>query len=310
MIRQTASCGVSILLTDALLSNPVPSLRPILLVFAPGYACRASDFEKVIGLLSSRPGSFKQETYVSIDFPGTGETPLAGFDIPSITNFAKLLNRVKDELLATQENPECEVVLVGHSMGVRIALDAFRQDPTHVKGIIFVDGSNYMLRGKEYVEQQLRMFKEQNPSALITQEQRNAQEEVIETLFNNMFTNHTPGEFKRLAVQDGKKSIQDFVLLRRSHIQWDGEKMDSTLDLVSKQNMPILVVQATDAKGAARILLRPGEESEWMKYLKGKLEARYTGATLDGLGHFPHIDGPDRVAKAIRTWLDENIGIR
>ena len=309
--RRTASSGLSILTVSSLSAHPSPSSRSLLVVVAPGYTCRASDFNEVTTRLSTQSQTqsdhYNQETYISIDFPGTGETSLTGFETPTITSFGSLLNQVKDEFLANQTQRRFDVVLAGHSMGVRVALEAFRQEPTGVTGIMLIDGSNYRLRGKEYLKQQLKTFAEQLPGAAQTQEQKDAQEAAVDVLFNNMFTSHTPEEFRQVAIRDGKRNVSESARLRRSHIQWDGEMMDDTVDLAARECIPVLVLQATDAKGPARVPLSPGEETEWMGYLKRKLGAQYTGVTLDGLGHFPHVDGPGRVAEATRMWLDTRI---
>src|SRR5437764_10465406 len=81
------------------------------LIFVHGFACSLDDWEEQFRGLSPKP-----ET-ISIEMMGTA------------------VNRVKDRIAARS------TILVGHSMGCRVIVDAFQQSGATVSGLVFVDGS-------------------------------------------------------------------------------------------------------------------------------------------------------------------------
>ena len=370
--------GLSVLIALITRSpNDHPSItsskkRVLLTIFAPGYACRASDFDLVVrrSLDDNAREADSAETateriYVSIDFPGTGETDVgvlssSNLDLghgsaervgvgtsedggdgtmrgeeerkkggqPTIEGYARCLNYVRsimyERLLAPQDRRDEEVftaqigenartttaesaidtVLVGHSMGVRVVLEAFNQRPQGVVGLVFLDGSWYNLRGKGYVEEQRRIFREKEDQ---TKQQGSEggrgeeevaskeREQAVERLFAAMWSEHTPVEFREQAVRDAKSGAQRLASLRMSHLLWDDEKLEGALRVVKEKAIEVLVIQSTDAKGLARIPMMTGDESRWMKLVKdGVADGCYRGEVLEGLGHFPHVDGPGK----------------
>ncbi len=69
-----------------------------------------------------------------------------------MTVFAKLINQFRQVLSSAEpySGHVIETVLVRHSMGCRIVLEAFSQEPTHVSGIVLLDGSWYGREAEEY----------------------------------------------------------------------------------------------------------------------------------------------------------------
>ncbi|NNF81002.1 MAG: alpha/beta hydrolase, partial [Rhizobiales bacterium] len=98
------------------------------ILFIHGYSCTALDWRlQVEGLCPSH-------TCISVDLrghgrsgPAVGELTMAAFAADAIA----LLDALQIE----------RAVLVGHSMGTRIALEAALQAPDRVSGLVLVDGS-------------------------------------------------------------------------------------------------------------------------------------------------------------------------
>ena len=97
------------------------------LIFVHGFACSLDDWEEQFRGLSPR---FR---CVALDLPGHRDS--AKPEAISIEVMGTAVNRVKDQIAAP------DTILVGHSMGCRVIVDAFQQSRATVSGLVFVDGS-------------------------------------------------------------------------------------------------------------------------------------------------------------------------
>jgi len=314
-------------------STPTTSTLPrttLLTIFVPGYSCRASDFAPLITLLSSdlliplskiqTASTYTAYRFISIDLPGHGETPPHVCARPTVEEFASLVNEIRAEFAEVErgEGASVHIVLVGHSLGARIILEVFLQHQRSVLGMVFVDGSHYLLRPKWYLEQQQSIFGQQGSRTAQTDgrtekstiEAQVERENALELLFSAMFSPLTPLDFKTLAIADAKAGINYLVPLRRSHMKWDQDKMDSAVKAVRKSDVQVLVLQSTDGSGIERRGLRVGEENGWMKYVRERLSSdSYETVVVEGCGHFPHVDRTEEVAAAMKVWIQRiNIG--
>lgn len=98
------------------------------LVFVHGFGCSLTDWQAQVAHFSAR------HTTVAVDLPGHGATP-ATAEQCGIERYGMGLAA----LLRARALPPA--VLVGHSMGCRVVLDAAVRAPEHVAGIVLVDGS-------------------------------------------------------------------------------------------------------------------------------------------------------------------------
>ena len=96
------------------------------LIFVHGGACAKEDWQFQVKELSSR---FR---VITLDLPGHGKS-----DPPDTTTIATLADPIID-ILSAQKN---HAVLVGHSLGCRVILEAYRRAPDSIAALIFVDGS-------------------------------------------------------------------------------------------------------------------------------------------------------------------------
>ncbi|KIX84548.1 alpha/beta fold hydrolase [Thermus filiformis] len=71
--------------------------------------------------------------FLAVDLPGFGETPFQG-ESPTISGFAQAV-------LAFLEEEGLEPVLVGHSLGGAVAMEAAGQAPDRVRGLVLLDSA-------------------------------------------------------------------------------------------------------------------------------------------------------------------------
>ena len=265
--------------------------------------------------------------YIAVDLPGHGYSPTSICSVPTVSAFAELLNKLCDEICTVQNDPPpyqaltkdlaeklsgtssiptsdgslpltsgIEKVIIGHSMGCRIALEVYSQRPRNTSGIVLLDGSWYRSNAK--VDEQVEI---------------NIDEErmVILQSLGTMFGPISPTEFKQQVTNHLQKI--DLVYanqLSRNYVAWDGQRMESALRMVQESKydgdeLPmVLVVQATDGRGARRRCLKKGEETSWMRLVRERVGKTYRGLIVEDSGHWPHIDKPVEVAQAIKDFRD------
>src|ERR1051325_3533508 len=96
-------------------------------LFVHGFACALDDWDAQVKALSPR---FR---CVALDLPGHGASAKPA--TVAIAAMGSAVAQVKEHIGARA------TVLVGHSMGCRVIVEALLQSPTGVAGLVFVDGS-------------------------------------------------------------------------------------------------------------------------------------------------------------------------
>jgi len=216
---------------------------------------------------------------VACDLRGHGETPGLPQEC-SIENYggdvAALINNL--------ELPPC--VLVGHSMGCRVVLEANRLIPERVAGIVLIDGSRNATSDPTAAESAARATVEKLGYAAFA-----------ETLFRQMF-------FKPSAQADAiiaravKGSAQFGPELWPRVTRWDAGEMDAAFAAV---RAPVLAIQSTTRNAQLqRTALKQGDTSPWLDYLKSK-GAKI--AIVPDVGHFTQIEAPGKVNRLIEDFV-------
>ena len=241
-------------------------------VFVHGFACSLEDWRAQLEHFQ------KTNQVVACDLRGHGKTPAQPHEC-SIEHYggdvAALINNL--------ELPPC--VLVGHSMGCRVVLEANRLIPDRVAGIVLVDGSRNATADPQAAESAARATVEKLGYAAFA-----------ETLFRQMF-------FKPSAQADAivARAVKDSVAfgpeLWPRVTRWDAGEMDAAFAAV---RAPVLAIQSTtrDAQ-MRRSPLKAGDTSPWLDYLRAK-GAQI--AIVSGVGHFTQIEAPDEVNRLIADF--------
>ena len=98
------------------------------LVFVHGFACAATDWRAQVTSFAT------ENTVVTVDLAGHGKNRAAAAKC-TIVDYGRCVAQALSELALAP------AVLIGHSMGCRVVLEAARRRPEAVAGLVLIDGS-------------------------------------------------------------------------------------------------------------------------------------------------------------------------
>jgi uncharacterized protein (TIGR00369 family) len=252
-----------------------PGARPAV-VFIHGFACSHADWNEQLEHFRSR-----DET-VAVDLRGHGASPGAPEEC-SIETYGA-------DVAALLEERDLErAILVGHSMGCRVVLEAYRRAPKRVAGLVLIDGSRMATGDPAEAQESAR-------SALAA----TGFPEFARKLFAGMFLADADPALKARTIEQALRLPEAIgkALFPRM-LGWDAGQMDAALDAV---RVPLMVIQSTYLdSGQVRVAIKPGETTPWIDLVR----ARVPGArieTVTGVGHFPQLETPGRVNKLLENF--------
>ena len=245
------------------------------LVFVHGFACSLDDWRAQLRHFA------QTHEVVACDLRAHGRTPGRPHEC-SIEHFggdvAALVNHLALE----------RCVLVGHSMGCRVVLEANRPIADKVAGVVLIDGSRLAERDPDAAEAAAR--------AAIDKVGYPA---FAEDLFRQMFLTASPTAeaIVRRAV-DTSSAFGPALWTRMA--RWDAGSMDAAFAAVRS---PLLAIQTTTRDAALkRTALKAGQTSPWLDYVRSK-GAR--AEVIPDTGHFPQIEAPETVNRLIAGFLQK-----
>ncbi len=237
-------------------------------MFVHGFACTHADWQFQFDSFS------KTNEVVACDLRGHGETPGRPHEC-SIEHYG-------GDVVALG------AVLIGHSMGCRVVLEANRLAPERVAGLVLVDGSRLASGDPDAAESAARAATE-----------KAGYPAFAESLFRQMF-------FSSSALADAivtralRSSAETGPALWPRMARWDAGEMDAALAAVRS---PLMAIQSTtrDAQ-LRRSPLKAGETSPWLELLRQKLPNPRI-EIVAGAGHFPQLEAAETVNRLIRDFL-------
>jgi pimeloyl-ACP methyl ester carboxylesterase len=246
--------------------------RPAL-AFVHGFACSLDDWRFQLREFE------KRHEVVACDLRGHGKTPGQPHEC-SIEHYG-------GDVAALVSNLELEkAVLVGHSMGCRVVLEANRHVADRIAGIVLVDGSRNAVGDPEAAERAAKATMDNLGYA-----------SFAETLFRQMFFKASP-EADAIVERAVRGSARFGAELWPRVTRWDAGEMDAAFDAV---RAPVLAIQSTTRNAQLRRTpLKPGDTSPWIDYLGSR------GATVEIIpdtGHFTQLEAPAVVNGLIERFL-------
>ena len=241
--------------------------------FVHGFACSLDDWRFQVEHFS------KTNEVIACDLRGHGQTPGRPQEC-SIEHYG-------GDVAALVNNLELrDVVLVGHSMGCRVVLEAARLVPKRVSALVLVDGSRNATGDPDAAERAARATVEKMGYAAFA-----------ETLFRQMFIK--PSREADAIVARALKSSAEFgPELWPRVTRWDAGQMDAAFAAIKA---PVLAIQSTTRNAQLqRAPLKPGDTSPWLDYVKSK------GASVEivpDTGHFTQLEAAGRVNQLLTEFL-------
>lgn len=242
------------------------------LLFVHGFACALEDWKHQTSALSST------HHVIACDLRGHGKTPGRAQEC-TIEHFG-------GDVAALINNLELRhVVLVGHSMGCRVILEASRLVPKRVGGLVLIDGSRQGTGDPAQAEALTR-------SAIVTA----GYAQFSENVFRQMFLQWSPladeifARVKRMPPETG-------TALWTNMVRWDATQLDAALEAA---RVPMMAIQSTwITPERKRLPLQAGQTSPWLDLLRAN-DARVE--IVPGVGHFTMLEAPERVNRLIAEF--------
>jgi pimeloyl-ACP methyl ester carboxylesterase len=244
------------------------------LVFVHGFGCSLQDWNAQLEFFSTT------NEVIACDLRGHGATPGRahecsiehyGGDVAALVNNLGLSNSI----------------LVGHSMGCRVVLEAARLLAQRVAGLVLIDGSRLASGDPDAAERAAQ-------AAIDKAGYRG----FAENLFRQMFFEHGPRA--EAVVARGVRQTETIgAVLWTRMARWDAAEMDSAFAAV---RAPLMVIQSTTRNAELkRTPLKAGDSSPWLDYVRSKVPSARI-EILSGLGHFPQLEAPERVNRLIEEF--------
>lgn len=251
---------------------------PIVLVH--GFACTHDDWDAQVAHLSRRHQT------IAVDLRGHGGTA-GSADACSIEQYAADLVEVMQALALNR------AVLVGHSMGCRVVIEAASQAPERVAGVVLVDGSQFAAAMADVLRQSIA---EPDGYAALT-----------ERMFRDMFTATSEAGIAASVVQRAlrlPREVGEKMLLDLP--RYDASRLTTSL---AQLRVPVLAVQATYTnERRERRSLGEGETTPFLDMLRSRVPSIRVEVVAD-TGHFPQIERPDQVNALLERFI-ANLPIR
>ena len=244
------------------------------LVFVHGFACSHEDWSLQFEFFR------KTNEVVACDLRGHGQTPGRPHEC-TIEHFGGDVAA----LLAVLDLPKA--ILIGHSMGCRVVLEAARLAPERIAGLVLIDGSRTGSGDPDKAEAAARaaVDKAGYPA-------------FAEALFRQMF--FAPSALaEAIVVRAVRQSAEFGPSLWPSMARWDAATMDAALAAVKA---PVLVIQSTTRNAELkRSMLKAGDSTPYLDLLRQALKNVQIEA-VPGVGHFTQLEAAPTVNRLISEF--------
>jgi len=246
------------------------------IVLVHGFTCDHSDWTTQISHLSQKC------RVIALDLPGHGGSAPGD---ATISNFGSAVATLVHQLDLN------DAVLIGHSMGCRVILEALANARDRVSGLALVDGSRMVATQSDL-------------QSLLTRLDPSGYREFAGGLFAQMFTDKSDSATRERVIDrclgfDPEWATALFTNMAR----WDAEHLPMAL---TKNEVPLLAVQTTTIANAGnRRTLDVDEATPFTDYLKATFSnAGSRIEVLANTGHFPQFEEPERLNELIEAFVD------
>jgi pimeloyl-ACP methyl ester carboxylesterase len=247
------------------------------LIFVHGGFCTQHDWSAQVRALEPR------YSVVTFDMPGHGDST-----VPHQASVAALAEALRGIISKWGGG---RAVLVGHSLGVDVSLEAYRQSSAGIAGLVLIEGG---LVADGDPERAVATFQDGLKAVGL--------DTFLNTAFGEMFTPRSDPQLRQ-QVLDRLKTLdrhfaQDIIL---SKIHWDASEAARVLARVT---VPVLLLQSTYFDETfRRRSLEPGMTTPWTELVMRQVPSAELHC-VPGVGHFPQIEAADVVNQHIAAFAE------
>jgi pimeloyl-ACP methyl ester carboxylesterase len=247
------------------------------LMFVHGYACSHADWQSQMDFFRTR------QCVVTCDLRGHGASDGDPTHCDIETYGADI-----NALLSALELPPA--ILIGHSMGCRVVLQASCEAPQRVAGLILVDGSRGAMGDPQVAERTTRHMIQAEGYAT-----------MMHRLFTDMFVAGSDPAHKAHIITRAlalPEAIGAHLFPRI--MGWDARHLDTALSQVA---VPVLVLQSTYINlERVRVPLSPGATTPWIELIRHHVPTAHM-TIVSGVGHFPMLEAPEAMNQSIEAFV-------
>ena len=245
------------------------------LVFVHGFACAHDDWGAQLAHFRDR------HEVLACDLRGHGATPGTPGQCTIVRQGADVAGWLRDLGLR-------EVVLIGHSMGCRVVLEAARLEPARFAALVLLDGSMVGMGDPAQAEAVVRSIGGAAGFPAFADAQ-----------FQGMFLGESALS-RRIVARARALPGPIGAGLYASLANWDVEHMRAALGEV---RVPLLAIQSTWMDASRRRLpLAEGQSSPWLDLVRETVASARV-EVIAGAGHFPQIERATEVNALIDTFI-------
>jgi pimeloyl-ACP methyl ester carboxylesterase len=244
------------------------------LVFVHGFGCAHEDWQPQVEAFSPR------HMTISCDLRGHGESPGEPESCSIETYGADVAALLRALNLGG-------AVLVGHSMGTRVVLQACLDAPDRVAGLVLVDGSFMAAAGERAEEDARRAIAAAGFAGFAG------------GLFEQMFFAPS-ATADRIRARAARLPEAVGAALFPRMVRWDARTMAAALGRVG---VPLLVIQSTTlTPERRRVPLTPGANTPFLELIRSRAPHAQI-EIVPGVAHFTMLEAPDAVNRLLADFV-------
>ncbi|MGA3001365.1 MAG: alpha/beta hydrolase [Acetobacteraceae bacterium] len=244
------------------------------IVFVHGFACAHSDWDNQVAHLSPRHQT------IAVDLRGHGASP----GEPADCSIERYGADVAEVMRALALPP---AVLVGHSMGCRVVIEAALQAPARTSGLILVDGSQFAAAMEPVLMQRFAA--------------PDGYETITNGLFNDMFTAKSDPTVVAAVVERAFRLPRPTgVKMLTDMLRYDVGRLTGSLACV---RVPVMALQTTFSnERRERTTMRKGQTTPYLEMLRVNVRSIRV-EIIEQTGHFPQLDESTQTNALVDSFL-------
>lgn len=243
------------------------------IVFVHGFGCDHTDWSAQVAYFAPRHQT------IAVDLRGHGASPGTA-EVCSIERYGA---DVADILRTLPP-----AVLVGHSMGCRVVIEAALQAPAHIAAVVLVDGSQFAPAMEAVLRTRFA-----TPDGYA---------ETVRGLFAEMFTaNSDPAVVASVAARAARLPRDVGEKMLTDMLRYDISRLAASLACL---RAPMMVLQTTHSnEKRERRPLRQGQTSPYLEMIRTQAPSARIEIIPD-TGHFPQLDESERTNAVMEGFLN------